>query len=220
MNKGKTRKQGSRLNILQQEDFTEIQEGHLGGCALEGDGATYYPDMWDFMIDSLCIESMIDLGCGAGMAADYFKSCGVSVLGIEGTRGAIDNGLLSEEDGEVVQHDYEVEPYLLTDKKDFAWTCEFVEHVSDAGSHNFMRTLQSCRIVAMTFAPPGQGGYNHVNEQPAEYWIQRFQQYGFKLMNDYTFLCRKIAESDWKNHTPFYMSHFIKSGLVFENKNF
>jgi len=33
--------------------------------------------------------------------------------------------------------------------------------------------------VVFSAARPGQGGSDHVNEQPPEYWITRFEQNGF-----------------------------------------
>jgi hypothetical protein len=39
--------------------------------------------------------------------------------------------------------------------------------------------------VVFTAATPGQGGgADHVNEQPHEYWIKKFEQRGYDLMED------------------------------------
>ena len=34
--------------------------------------------------------------------------------------------------------------------------------------------------MAVTAAPPGQGGTGHVNEQPQSYWIDRFRTEGME----------------------------------------
>ena len=40
---------------------------------------------------------------------------------------------------------------------------------------NFINDFKLCNYVAMTYAPPGQGGYHHVNCQPKEYWIENLK---------------------------------------------
>ena len=44
------RKQGSPTVEGEKETFDVVYQDHLGGCALGGDGATYYPKMWSYMI--------------------------------------------------------------------------------------------------------------------------------------------------------------------------
>ncbi len=53
------------------------------------------------------------------------------------------------------------------------------EHVA-AGSADRLVDLVTAIAprVAFTAAPPGQGGVGHVNEQPPEYWIERFAARG------------------------------------------
>ena len=134
------RKQGSRTVAGAPEEFGEVYEGHLGGCALLGDGATYYPRMWEAMVTRYDVKSMIDVGCGAGYALDYFKDLGVKVLGVEGCQEALDNNLVSPE--ELVKHDYENDGVYAPDQEfDLCWSCEFVEHVTAAEMPNFIETF-------------------------------------------------------------------------------
>ena len=176
------RKQGSRTEKEQEEQFDVVHEGHLGGCALLGDGATYYPTMWQFMVDKLNIKSMIDVGCGAGYAVDYFKDVGVKAHGVEGCREAIERGLLSPD--EVTHHDYENNgPFVPNQEYDLVWSCEFVEHVEERAMYNFFATFKKGKYLAITYAYPGQGGHHHVNEQHANYWIEHLANIGF--MYDY-----------------------------------
>ncbi len=95
--------------------------------------------------------------------------------------------------------------------------CEFVEHVSAEAMPNFIETMKKCKYVAMTFAGPGQGGHHHVNEQPAEYWIQHLENAGFKYEPEITEELRKVAQEDMDKYSPFYQSHFISRGLFFTN---
>ena len=66
------------LNELfpQFSDKAALEEGHLGGCAIEGDVATHYPIMWSYLIDFFKIKSVIDVGCGFGYSLDFFQNLG------------------------------------------------------------------------------------------------------------------------------------------------
>ena len=48
--------------------------------------------------------------------------------------------------------------------------------------------------VVMTAAPPGQGGTDHVNEQPNSYWIEKFRKRGFRYDETLT----QRTRTDWK----------------------
>lgn len=208
------RKQGSRTVAGAPEEFGEVYEGHLGGCALLGDGATYYPRMWEAMVTRYDVKSMIDVGCGAGYALDYFKDLGVKVLGVEGCQEALDNNLVSPE--ELVKHDYENDGVYAPDQEfDLCWSCEFVEHVTAAEMPNFIETFKSAKIVAITYAYPGQGGHHHVNEQHEPYWLNVMHNAGFRYLAADTAEMRAIAALDSQKHSPFYEGHFVRRGLIF-----
>ena len=36
-------------------------------------------------------------------------------------------------------------------------------------------------MILFSAAVPGQGGYHHINEQPHEYWHNKFAEKGFKM---------------------------------------
>ncbi len=44
--------------------------------------------------------------------------------------------------------------------------------------------MQTCarhsNTIFWSAARPGQGGFNHVNEQEPEYWIEKFARHGYK----------------------------------------
>lgn len=42
----------------------------------------------------------------------------------------------------------------------------------------------SATTVVFTAAHPGQGGTGHVNEQPREYWVERFAGAGMRYRRD------------------------------------
>lgn len=212
------RKQGSPTVEGEKETFDVVYQDHLGGCALGGDGATYYPKMWSYMISEYKIESVIDIGCGRAYSADYFKQNGVKVCGVEGCVEAVEKSFL--EPCEMVLHDYENDgPYIPEEVFDLGWSCEFVEHVEEKHMNNFFETFKKCKFLAITYAAPGQGGHHHVNERPGSYWVHYLKQQGFELDQEATTALRLVAKEDREKYSPFYESHFIRRGLFFRNMN-
>jgi hypothetical protein len=174
-------------------------EGHLGGFIEEGDPRTYCPQVWDYFIQQERVASMVDVGCGTGVACEYFSKAGVVVTGVDGSESA---ERLFRVPGRMIFHDYAQGPLAI--EADLAWSSEFVEHVEEQYRHNFMVTFQGCRTVAMTYAMPGQAGHHHVNCQPGSYWVQAFRDYGFRFDEPATLMLRGLASGT-----------YFSSGMIF-----
>ncbi len=192
-------------------------DSHLGGSMSGqiGDPATYYPNLWTWAVGMLEVKSVIDVGCGEGFSLAYFLGLGCDAQGVEGYAASIRKSAHSDR---ITQHDYEKEPYVPARVFDMAWCCEFVEHVEADKMDHFFATFKQAKVVFMTFAVPGQGGHHHVNEQPAEYWIDAFQRRHFRLSTDLTNAARTVALADallYSNKMPM---HFASKGLVFFNQ--
>ncbi|MEO0495294.1 MAG: class I SAM-dependent methyltransferase, partial [Actinomycetota bacterium] len=193
-----------------------IDEGHLGGYIRagadpapsglrveHGDPATWTPTLWDWAVDTLGVASVLDVGCGEGHAAGYFADRGCEITGVDGSLQAARDSVIP--DAHVV-HDFQDGPYQPDEPVDLVWSCEFVEHVEERFSMNFLRTFaNSSRFVMMTYAPPGQPGWHHVNCQPEQYWVDRLAALGFGLDAALTATARELA-----GH-----GHFGGKGLVF-----
>jgi SAM-dependent methyltransferase len=175
---------------------TEVTFGddHVGGCNIYGDPCTELPKTWKYLVDTLNIKSVVDVGCGFGFHSKYFKEVlDCEVLGIEGSSKVVELSLLPEN---IVWHDYTKGAYPLSKVYDLGWCIECVEHIEEQYIPNFMETFKSCRYVAMTHGTPGQGGYHHVNCQPMEYWLKVFSENGFELEQQLTDTSRKFSEQD------------------------
>lgn len=182
---------------------------YLGGCVLEGDSWTYAPEVWDQLLRQLNLRSVLDIGCGAGHALRYFLQKGLDAWGIEGWSQAIE---ASPVPYRILQHDYVQAPYVPSNVFDLGWCCEFVEHVEAQYLDHFMQTLERCRYVAMTYAEPGQGGYHHVNCQPATYWREIFHGYQFSYMELDSLRLRTLM--DGKPHGQ----HIQRALMLFRNE--
>ena len=208
------------MEIIKQTHGESINEGHLGGWAMGGDGGTYYPKMWSFLIKNYNIKSVLDIGCGRGYSTRFFKSLGCSVKGIDGSKKAQELFLMSKD--EFILHDFSQNSIYIDEKFDLGWSCEFVEHVEEQFIPNFIEAFKKCKYIAMTFAEKGQGGHHHVNENDHKYWIKKFNDYNFSFLYDQTMELRSKAMEDKEERlkdptNPFFISHFVDRGLFFEN---
>jgi hypothetical protein len=165
---------------------------HLGGCIIQGDIGTFAPQVWDRLIEKYNPSTYIDVGCGAGHSLKYFIDKGLDGIGVEGYMEAINSSSVKDN---IVVHDYTESEFIPSKKIDLAWCCEFVEHVEEKYSNNFMKTFENCKYVAMTHGVPGQPGFHHVNCQPAEYWINRFKNIGFSYLENDSLELRGLLPS-------------------------
>jgi SAM-dependent methyltransferase len=189
---------------------TDPNRPWLGGSCKGGDPATYYPDLWNWLVDDRKVNSVIDVGCGEGIALRHFERRGCVVLGVDG---------IKEGNYYAIQeHDYTQSPYRPFKSThrlyDLCWSCEFVEHVEEQFMPNFLATFACAKMVLMTHAWPNQDGYHHVNCQTPDYWKGALAGVGFQYDYTLTQIARAYAE---KNTNPW--NHFKRSGLVFIKNN-
>lgn len=177
-----------------------IERGHLGGYIAGGDEATWYPDMWRWLVETHGVDSVLDIGCGDGQAVKFFESLGCEVTGIDG---------VAQEHDSIVEHDFTTGS-IVADEYDLVWSCEFVEHVEERYVPNFMEAFKHGRMVLMTHADPGQAGYHHVNCQPAAYWVGVMAAAGYVLDDALTMASRAKASM---NVSPW--NHYWRSGMAF-----
>ncbi|MDR7492188.1 MAG: hypothetical protein QN122_12150 [Armatimonadota bacterium] len=181
-----------------------VAHGHLGGYVEGGDPATWYPELWRWLVETLEARTVIDVGCGEGHAAREFERLGCRVLAIDGVvpKGAVVT---------IRRHDYTEGPLSLYPALyDLAWSCELVEHVEERYLPNVLATFACARYVAMTHAEPGQPGHHHVNCQPREYWLGAMAAIGYALDPDLTHEARDLA----RRTNPHPLNHFARSGLI------
>jgi cyclopropane fatty-acyl-phospholipid synthase-like methyltransferase len=178
-----------------------VVSGHLGGYVPGGDPATQYPELWRWLTGWANVSSVLDVGCGDGQALKVFRMLGCEVQGIDG---------LPQDDPDIIEHDFTRGPYTPSRRFDLVWSCEFVEHVDERYSPNFLETFKAGRLVLMTHAFPGQGGHHHVNCQPADYWIRKLASIGYSFDETLTAATRNLARA---NAHP--ANHYARSGLAF-----
>ncbi len=142
-----------------------------------------------YLIGEHKIKSFLDVGCGPGGMVALATMRGLEAVGIDG-----DWEVQKEPDTNIVIHDFTNGPCLLTKAEfDLGWSVEFLEHVEERYMDNYMAAFQRCKYVVCTAAPPGYPGHHHVNCQTEEYWIKKFDGYGFDFDLQQTFTIRAMS---------------------------
>ena len=155
-------------------------------------------------------SSCLDVGCGPGGMVDLLNDKGLRCFGIDG------DFLLERQHPErFLLHDFTTGRADLHQDYDWAYSCEFLEHVEERYLEHVMPAFQRCRFVTVTHATPGMKGHHHVNLQEDQYWIDIFSQWGFRHEPEETQRIRDISTMnlDLKPHQRF----FKNTGLFFTN---
>ncbi len=134
---------------------------------------------------------VLDVGCGTGAIMSAMRDLGIDVLGLELSSAAIK--ICARKGLSVRRFDLETETDF-DEKANIALSTEVAEHLHESSADRYVDLL--CGIahtVVLTAATPGQGGTDHVNEQPNEYWIEKFKRQGYIYLQDITVDMRE----DW-----------------------
>ena len=159
-----------------------------------------------YLVNKFHPVTVLDVGSGPFGSKKIFHDCGVQwVWCIDG-----DDQLLYREDlrdqlGTFSVVDFERSSYRFPTTFDMVYSYECSEHIEHVD--NYVETLSvNCgRILVMTHALPGQGGYHHVNEQLDDYWIKKITAKGFKYLGKESMEGREKGDG-----------YFKLSGLIFE----
>jgi len=121
-------------------------------------------------------KSLVDLGCGCGVYSHLFTERGVRVLSIDGVLPPPEESFPAK----VELRDLTIPFENVWGPFDLTLCLEVAEHIPESDCDAFLDNL--CRFadcVALSAAPPFQGGHHHVNEQPKRYWVERLATRGF-----------------------------------------
>jgi glycosyltransferase involved in cell wall biosynthesis len=158
-----------------------------------------------------------DLGCGNGyIIENLLKNNSKKVWGVDGSEKFFDHV-----DRKLLKH---VKVVDLTKIQrlplaDVALCMEVAEHIpfeySDILLSNIIST--SADIIIFTAATPNQKGTNHINLQPHDYWIKKFQKKGYNMNQ---FLSKKFKKDlrGKLKYTPWYLKNFMVFNKSLQDK--
>lgn len=140
------------------------------------------------------VNSAADFGCNCGPWLRVLIDLGITdVVGVDiGDPG--ENILFPVK--KYVKYDLR-ERLELGRKFDLIIGLETAEHIAggDEGAENYVQTLTTHGdYILFSAATPGQGGNGHVNEQPHEYWHNKFLSRGFAKLD----VIRPAIKDDWR----------------------
>jgi SAM-dependent methyltransferase len=123
-------------------------------------------------------RSVIDVGCGTGALLAALRDRGCGVFGLEYAESGL--ALCRSRNLAVRKFDLERDTFDGGLTFDVALSTEVAEHLPERCANRYVELLtKAAPQIVFTAAFPGQGGRDHVNEQPASYWIDKFSALGF-----------------------------------------
>lgn len=168
-------------------------KAHLGGFTeFDTDGIS--PLVWKNMISTYGVHSLLDVGCGRGVSTSWFLYHGVRIKCAEGSHDAVEKTLLPDPATQVVEHDFSRGPWWPKDTYDAVWAVEFLEHV---GSNFHFNYITAFRKAALLFVTSSRwGGWHHVEVHDDDWWIQKYESYGFRYSQKMSDQIKNWAQLD------------------------
>ncbi len=134
------------------------------------------------LIPLLDVKSVLDIGCGQGAWLNTWEESGVEDhFGVDGDYIELESLLIDPSK----YRSFDLSQKLdLGRNFDLVQSLEVAEHIDPEAAEIFIENLtRHGNIVLFSAAPPGQGGDNHINERPYDYWRSLFSKAGYQCFD-------------------------------------
>ena len=130
------------------------------------------------LLPEMKIASLLDVGAGHGAWAAEWLAAGVkTVVAVDGDYVQADQLAIPKKNFRA--HDLST-PLDLKKSFDLVQSLEVAEHLPEGKAELFVDNLtRHGDVILFSAAVPHQGGEHHVNEQPPEYWREKFASRGY-----------------------------------------
>lgn len=160
------------------------------------------------VLKTIAPNSIIDIGCGLGDWLLVAELNGITdYLGVDNHNVDLKKLYIPEE--RFIFADL-TKPLTLGRKFDLAICLEVGEHLPEKSSISLVKTLTDLSDnILFSAAIPGQGGQNHINEKSYEFWINLFENSGYKFYD-------LIRPQIWRNSK---VKWWYKQNIFLVSKN-
>jgi SAM-dependent methyltransferase len=134
------------------------------------------------VLNTVNTRSVLDVGCGQGAWLSVWRELGVSdAIGIDGAYVDLERILVPRDS--FLSQDL-ARPFELKRRFDLVQSLEVAEHLPPERATDFVASLvRHADLILFSAAPPGQGGDNHLNEQPYDYWRSIFAKHDYVALD-------------------------------------
>jgi SAM-dependent methyltransferase len=154
--------------------------------------AASYAVMADSIVERLHPRFVVDVGCGSGALLAALAARGVRALGLEGSPA----GVARARRRKMNVHLTDLAQPFAVEPCDVVISLEVAEHLPESTAEPFVASLASAAPhIVFSAATPGQGGLDHINEQPHAYWIEKFRRRGFTVDDETT----QAVREQWRS---------------------
>jgi hypothetical protein len=134
---------------------------------------------------------LLDVGAGPGVFVKRLRERGVQARGVDGSIHALTKADEDVREFLTIADFTDATQPLTKEPVELVSCMEVAEHVpadlADVLVDQLCAACASEGSIVLTAAPPGQGGHDHVNEQPLYYyWVDKFRDRGFVVDDDAT----------------------------------
>jgi Methyltransferase domain len=167
---------------------------HLGGFT-ELDLAGVSPAVWKHMLQVYGVHSLLDVGCGRGISTSWFALHNVTTMCVEGSHDAVEKSIFATiRPDSIVEHDFSRGPWWPGPTFDAVWAVEFLEHVGVNFHFNYISAFRKAALIFVTSSR--WGGWHHVEVHGDEWWIRKYESYGFRYDAQLTNDIHQVAKAE------------------------
>lgn len=163
--------------------------------------------MLPYVLGPLQLRSVLDVGCGAAAWLSGYRQLGIEdVIGVDGDY--VDRSILLINQELFIPADI-TKPFNFQRQFDVVQCLEVAEHVPTSASETLIDNIvRHGKFVLFSAAVPGQGGEDHINEQPYGYWGDLFAARGYDLFD---FIRPQIVDNRsieaWYRYNTLFFAH-------------
>jgi SAM-dependent methyltransferase len=180
-------------------------------------GLSDYGAIADALVKTFHFDSITDLGCGPGLVLGHLKKRhGKEVRGLEGSQHGLDaaepelRNTIERVDITTWQPDGRTSDLVIC--------TEVAEHLPAEHADKLVDTIVALVAprgrISFTAATPGQGGHDHINEQPPDYWLEKFSRRGWRWNHERTDAYKQKLLEAGLRHCPW----FWMNAMIFEQR--